>query len=198
VARPLVLVTGAPASGKSTIARPLAEALGLPLLDKDAVKEALFDALGTGDREWSRRLSDASYAVLFAMLEGVRSAVMVANLAPERARPLRGFDGPILEIFCTAPAHEIERRLRERVGRRHPGHLDEAILREWLDRPLAPAPVGLGPVMTVDTSAPGARGRAESWLLSRPEHEIDYVHLGGNAEMMAVDDDDKGVRTRRS
>jgi predicted kinase len=55
----LLVVTGAPATGKSTIATRLATTLGWPLLAKDDLKEALFDVLGTGDRQWSRRLSDA-------------------------------------------------------------------------------------------------------------------------------------------
>ena len=46
---PLVVVTGLPGSGKTTIAGPLAAELGWPLLGKDTIKEALFDALGTGD-----------------------------------------------------------------------------------------------------------------------------------------------------
>ena len=41
----LVLVTGPPASGKTTLARPLAAALGRPLIGKDLINEALFDAL---------------------------------------------------------------------------------------------------------------------------------------------------------
>jgi uridine kinase len=36
----LVLVTGPPASGKTTLARPLADALDLPLIGKDLIKEA--------------------------------------------------------------------------------------------------------------------------------------------------------------
>jgi hypothetical protein len=63
---PLVLiVTGAPASGKTTLGRQLANALGLPYFSKDLFKESLFDSLGWQDRAWSQRVGGASTAVPF-------------------------------------------------------------------------------------------------------------------------------------
>jgi adenylate kinase family enzyme len=50
----LIVVTGAPGSGKSTIAVPLAGRLGLPLIAKDDIKEALWDHVGPGDRATRR------------------------------------------------------------------------------------------------------------------------------------------------
>lgn len=46
---PLVLVTGLPASGKTTLAQGLAAMLELPLIAKDRYKELLFDVLGVKD-----------------------------------------------------------------------------------------------------------------------------------------------------
>jgi AAA domain len=92
----LVLVTGPPASGKTTLARPLAHHLGVPLLGKDTIKEALFDTLGTGDRAWSRRLGAASYAVLLALARELPTAVLDANFYPDH--------GPALLQACRGPS----------------------------------------------------------------------------------------------
>ena len=64
----LVIVTGPPGSGKTTLARRLARDLRLPLIAKDDIKETLFDALGWRDREWSMRLGHASTEVQYHML----------------------------------------------------------------------------------------------------------------------------------
>jgi predicted kinase len=64
--RGVVLVSGAPGAGKTTVAVPLAAALGLPLLSKDQIKETIFDALDftDGDLEASRRASAAAMQLL--------------------------------------------------------------------------------------------------------------------------------------
>jgi dephospho-CoA kinase len=51
-----VVVTGAPASGKSTVSSSLVAALGFSLLAKDTIKGALVEALGVAAVEESRVL----------------------------------------------------------------------------------------------------------------------------------------------
>jgi hypothetical protein len=58
----VIVVSGPPAVGKSTIARGLATRLTLPLLSRDAIKEALVDTLGYGDRLQSKRFGAAAAA----------------------------------------------------------------------------------------------------------------------------------------
>jgi 2-phosphoglycerate kinase len=47
----LILVSGAPATGKTTIAKSLSTQLRIPVIGKDAIKESLFETIGHSDRE---------------------------------------------------------------------------------------------------------------------------------------------------
>jgi predicted kinase len=49
--RRLVYVSGAPGSGKTSLAIPLAAELGYTLLAKDRIKETLHDALGASESD---------------------------------------------------------------------------------------------------------------------------------------------------
>ena len=65
----IVVVTGPPASGKTTLAVAISEHLGIPLIAKDGIKERLYEAFGSGDREWSRWLGRGTYPLIFHFLE---------------------------------------------------------------------------------------------------------------------------------
>jgi predicted kinase len=167
--RPLVLIiTGPPASGKSTLGRQLAHRLGLALLSKDLFKEVLFDELGWSDREWSRRLGSASMALLFrsalALLQARQSVALEANFYPEwDTEHLRWLSEKsecrFVQVVCTASTRTLVERYRRRTltGERHPGHTQSEALDETLARLVNGRWDALdlqGPVIRVDTETP--------------------------------------------
>lgn len=64
-----ILVTGIPASGKSTIAEYLAKELCLPCFSKDAFKEILFDTVGFCSREEKVALGVAAMEIMYDTAE---------------------------------------------------------------------------------------------------------------------------------
>jgi predicted kinase len=132
----LIVVTGPPAGGKTTIAEGLAYELRLTLVAKDAIKERLFDAVGTGDREWSRAVGRATFELLFARVAAAlresRPVVAEANFYASAAEPSFASLPPFrpLQIHCSAPTDVLLARFRARAGTRHAGHLDSEIVEE--------------------------------------------------------------------
>ena len=129
----LTIILGSPASGKTTLARRLGSDLALPTFSKDDVKEALFDVLGTGDRGWSQRLSEASFAALARLAQTQLaiggSCIVEGNWRAPHAPALRGAiaagDARAAQVWCCASPREIVRRFTMR--RRHVGHLDAEV-----------------------------------------------------------------------
>jgi predicted kinase len=161
----LMIILGCPASGKTTLARRLAAELAVPILSKDDIKEALFDVLGVGDRESSRRLSNACFAaqlrIAATQLEAGISCLLEGNWRPEHAGDLRAVlarsGAPAAQIWCRASVVETLRRFTARV--RHPGHLDAADLAEEVQQSavLPPAFLDLdGPRWIYDSEHPAA------------------------------------------
>ena len=62
----LVVVTGPPASGKSTLARELASSLDVPFLSKDELKERLYEVFGDAT-EAEDDVERAALAILFSV-----------------------------------------------------------------------------------------------------------------------------------
>lgn len=163
IERTTILVTGPPAAGKSTLASSLAQELGFPMIDKDVIKEGLFDVLGTGDRDWSLSLSQASFEVMLRLMARFENGIFVGNFSLEAAPGLSEIAAPPIEVFCRCPTNELVRRIKAR--KRHAGHLDDQTAREVERGVPSSEPLELGgPLLEVDTSRQVDVGPIVDWI----------------------------------
>jgi predicted kinase len=131
----LLLIAGAPASGKSHLAAALVDRFDARCIAKDEIKETLFDALGAGDASWSRALSDASFALQFLFAPRLLAAggllVLEGNFRPGEHEPamrslLERTGASPAQVLCVASAATRSTRLAMRAAdpSRHAGHED--------------------------------------------------------------------------
>jgi len=172
----LVVVSGAPGSGKTTLATRLSEELGLTLLAKDHIKEALADAVGLPDDvAGSQRLGRAAYAATFRLaadsLAAGRGVVLESNFRRGSSEPeiaSLGTDWDTRLVHCTAPPDLLARRYQSRfeAGERHPVHLDHeraaALTEDLATGRFEPIELGC-PTLVVDTTS-GYRPSLEAIL----------------------------------
>lgn len=130
----LVLVTGPPASGKTTISNELGRLLDIPVFHKDEIKERLAGDIPGSSLDWSQRLGRAAYRQLYhigeVLLGAGRSCMLEANFHPELSLPdllPLAERSDLVQIICMGdPDLLMERYLsRHRFGERHQVHLDD-------------------------------------------------------------------------
>lgn len=163
----VVIVNGAPATGKTHLSRRLARELRLPLLSKDDIKEGLFEGLGWSDREWSKKLGGASFDALFLVLErqleaGVSCIVETAFMPKfNSARFLKlkqRYNYWPIQIYCFAEVNVLAQRFNRRIatGERHPGHTDGEVTTRDFQNLMETGKYGVmhigGEVIEVDTT----------------------------------------------
>lgn len=156
-----IVVSGLPASGKTTVGKAIAGSLGYSYLDKDDLLEHLFETKGTGDLAWRRRLSTESNALFQRRAEGSSPVVLVSHWRPRGGAEDTGTPtawlgrtyGLIVEVFCRCLPETAANRFISRT--RHPGHLDDRKdPREIAQRMRDLAggyPLGIGQVVDIDT-----------------------------------------------
>ncbi|MEX2393359.1 MAG: AAA family ATPase [Actinomycetota bacterium] len=140
----LVLVSGAPGAGKSTLARQLAPKLNLPLVAKDDIKESIADAIDSKrSLLWSKRFGAATIETIWALMERFAeagaSAIFESNFYPdhctERLRSLVDRYALVtFEVHCMGDTETIRQRCASRD--RHPIHHSNrpslAAMKRWM------------------------------------------------------------------
>lgn len=155
------MVSGPPASGKSTVAPWLAREFALPLIAKDTVKDALMSVLAVPDVEASRQLGQAAVRAMLAVAcASPIGAVVESNFYRSRAvEDLWALPGKLLEVFCRCDREVALGRYRARAGTRSAGHFDHVRTLDELWNDEISEPVAGGwPVLEVDTNAPADPG----------------------------------------
>ena len=138
----LIIITGFPGTGKTTLGKKIASKFKLPFICKDDFKEILFDILGSKDREWSKRIGMASYDILYHIteenLKANKSLIIETNFDPKFANKkimeLQLKYGFIpFQIRCIAEGSVLIQRFKDRANssERHKGHCDGDNLDEW-------------------------------------------------------------------
>jgi thymidylate kinase len=159
--RRYIIVTGIPASGKSTVGHAVAAALGLPMLDKDEILEAMFNSEGVGNAEWRTRLSRAADKTLKEKALRLDSAVIASWWRHPSSQIHSGtpvewlslLPGVVIELYCLCSPQVAAERFLSR--KRHEGHLDDrkthGDLLAGFQQHAALGPLGVGRVLTVNT-----------------------------------------------
>jgi hypothetical protein len=156
-----IIVSGIPASGKSTIGRLIATSQDLEMLDKDEILEMLFETKGIGDVQWRTRLSRNADELLCERALGAGGAVIVSWWRHPKSTVASGtpidwlakLPGTLIEIHCTCNPRIATDRFKTR--QRHEGHLDRfkpyADLLSSFQQHAALGPLGIGHLIMVNT-----------------------------------------------
>jgi len=154
---PLVVVTGVPGAGKTSLATALAERLRRPLVSLDAIKEELAAEAADTPRDWLRYDAEAE---LLRRLEAFDGEVVVDIWIQPRRDTERVVDllkpwwDRVVEVRCQVPAAVAVERYAVRE-RRWP-HLppDDETLARIRDAADHPESLGAPRTVVVDTTRP--------------------------------------------
>lgn len=131
----IVIISGHPGTGKTTLGRALADHFRWPFITKDAFKEIMFDMIGWSDKQWSLKLSAATHRIMDYVLEEVlrtgQSVIVESNFkadldAPRFAKWQTTYELALVQLLCWADGDVLFERYKARIdsGGRHPGHAE--------------------------------------------------------------------------
>jgi predicted kinase len=179
----LLIVTGLPATGKTSICKVMSEQLSIPVFSKDVYKEILFDCLGTKDRDWSKKLGKAAIEMFFndieQLLKSKTSVIAETNFKPEFDNTrfqefIDEYNINCIQIICKADGEILYKRFADRAqsGGRHGGHNDSESLDEF--RPI----LMQGRIEPLDISCEIIEVDTTDWSLINFENLISQIKEG--------------------
>ena len=142
----LVIITGFPGTGKTSLGRVLSDYLKAPFITKDAFKEIVFDTLGSSDQAWSRQVSGTAHRIMdYIIDEELRAGHGVilesnfkADVDSTRFEAIqKKYNCPCIQILCWAEGGILAERFlaRQRSDERHQGQVidisDEQIRKDF-------------------------------------------------------------------
>jgi AAA domain len=164
VASGFVVMSGLPASGKTTLGRQLGTRLRLVVLDKDDYLESLLAEQDSVDPDLRSALSREADLLLERDVRNANDGAVIVSFwrRPELSNAsgtptqwLLSLDG-LTEVYCDCPPSPAADRFVAR--QRHPGHGDarrrKIDLIEQFEAVAAFGPLGLGRTLVIDTSTP--------------------------------------------
>ena len=157
----LIIIQGAPASGKTTLAHKLKSDLGIGLIVADDVKEFFYDALGVQTTEWTKELGRSLKPYLYSIAELAlsnncsiiyESAFWAEYAKIDMAKLLEKTEAHAIELYCHAPEDVRRERFDSRIvrGSRHPGHASN--VGDVLPDVALYATIGVCDVVDIDTT----------------------------------------------
>jgi predicted kinase len=139
----ILIVLGAPATGKTSIGNRLAQSLKIPYFSKDGVKEPVFDELGcpvameTDEPLSGRKMDNAALSILIYLIEMqlragcgcIIDSTFQKHHAPTLKALMFKYHFTPIQIMCSAEESELEKRFKRRAktAERHAGHLDHSM-----------------------------------------------------------------------
>jgi predicted kinase len=130
----LIIISGHPAAGKTTLSKKIADKFNLPLVSVDGMKETFWKLFGADtDFEFNDKISQASFESLYyfidANLAQRKSLIVEAYFNPSLASPRMNeigekYGAKLLQIYCDCSKDVLEKRFKERLetDSYHPVH----------------------------------------------------------------------------